>query len=278
VADSADRDVDRNFTGRAILTAVIGAALAWADRSGAVALLVVVVAVQALFAITWVYGLRLPGRRGAITIAVMASAAADTTVSVWPHGRLGPLAAVLALAVPVLFVHQLTRGAARVRIMNSLGGIALLVVGEVALPALLQVRHDFGARVIGSDVTFAIIVIAAGALVVGFFADMVLAAPRFDEDVARGLTGVVASVVAGAILGVVTLRDSPDFGGGRDVFSGAALGALVALFAVAAAFIDASTPLPRSGLGQRVRPVVGVVLPLAVIAPVAFLLCLAVRP
>jgi hypothetical protein len=269
--------VEYNFTGSAAVALLIGAGLAWSARTGAVQLLVAVAVVQALLAVAWEFGLRLPGRIGALVLAALASAAADIAVSVWPHSRLGTLLAVLGLAVPVLFVHQLSRGAARVRIVESLGGIALLVLAEVSLPALVQLRHEFLAVSVGGDVVFGVVVASSGALVVGYLTDLVSSAPRFDGGVPRGLLAVIASAAAGAALGQLTLRNSAEFAGGRGLFAGAALGAIVALFAVAIALIEYVTPLADSGFGRRVRPVLGVVFPLCMLAPVAFLLCLAIR-
>ena len=81
--------------------------------------------------------------QGALVIAVGRGRAPTSSTSVWPHGRLGTLLPCSALAVPAMFVHQLARGAARVQVVASLSAIALLVLGEVALPALLQLRHEF---------------------------------------------------------------------------------------------------------------------------------------
>lgn len=275
---SLDTDgVEYNLAGSAAIAALVGVALAWPARTGAVELLVAVAAAQALLAFAWVFVMHLPGRKGAVAIGALTAAAADTTVSVWPHSRLGTMLAVLALAVPVLFVHQLLRGVARVRILESLSGIAILVIAEVALPALLQLRHEFAGARLGADVTFGVIIVATGALLVGYFIDLVLAAPRFDADVPRGLLAVVGSTAVGAALGHVTMRDSHAFIGGRAAFVGAALGALIALFAVATAFIEHAAPVAESGFARRARPLVGVLLPLSVLAPIAFLLCLAVR-
>lgn len=89
---------------------VAGAGLAFAARSGALGLLIGVAVVQGVFALAWVIGADVPGRRGALLIAAVAGGGADVVASVWPHGRLGVLVAVLGLALPVLFVHQLARG------------------------------------------------------------------------------------------------------------------------------------------------------------------------
>lgn len=262
-----------------VVALFVGLLLVLCARAGAVQLLIAIALLQALLAPAWVFGIALPGRKGALVIAALAAAAADVTVSVWPHGRLGTLLAVCGLAVPAMFVHQLTRGAVRERAVASLGGIALLVLAEVALPSLLQLRHEFVGTLVGGDVVAGVCAAVAGALVIGYLVDMVVSTPRFDPRVPRGLLGMLASAALGGALGYLLLQtaDSPDFSSGRGAFVGASLGALVALLAVGIAFVEYEVALPDSPLGRRVRPALSVVLPISVLAPVAFLLCLAIR-
>lgn len=255
---------------------VVGGGLTAAARGSAAALLVAVAVGQALLAIAWVFGTMLPGRKGALLIAVAASGASDAVTSVWPHDRLGTLLPVLGLAVPAMFAHQLMRGAARVQVVSSLAAVALLVLGEVGFAALLQLRHEFGTSS-GGKVAAAAVAAIAGGLVVGCLVDMLLPAPRFDPSVARGLLGLIGAAGVGCSLGYLMLRDEVQFGTGRAAFTGAALGALAGLLAVACAFVLHTTPEPPTELSRRARPLIGAVLPVAVIAPVAFLLCLAIR-
>jgi hypothetical protein len=250
--------------------------LVLAARAGALALLLGVAVAQALFALTWVFGTVMPGRRGALVIALLASAGSDITVSVWPHGRLGTLLPVFAAAIPVMFIHQLMRGAARVQIVASLSATAVLVFGEVSLAALPQLRHEFGSKHGGAVASAAIAAVAA-ALVIGCLVDLLLPAPRFDPAVGRGLLGLVASTGMGGSIGYLMLRDQPAFTDSRSTFTGAALGALAGLLAIATAFIVHTTPQPPTEVGRRLRPALSAVLPIAVIAPAAFILCLALR-
>jgi len=256
---------------------VLGGGVAAAARAGATPLLAAVAVVQFVLALSWVLGTQVPGRKGAIALAALAAAGADVAVSVWPHGKLGPLLAVLGLAVPVMFVHQLTRGAARVQVVSSMSAVAVLVLGEVTLPALLQLRHEFGGGALGGRVAMAVAGAIAGAVVIGCLVDLLLPAPRFDPEVPRGLLGLIAAAGLGAAVGYLVLHDQTDFVGGRSAFIGAALGALAGLIAIATAFVLHSTEPPASRLGRRLRPVLGAVAPLAVLAPIAFLLCLAIR-
>jgi hypothetical protein len=267
-----------SLTGSLAVAVLAGAALAVTARVGATALLVAVAAIQALLGFAWIYGTRLPGRRGALVIAALAAAGSDVCVSVWPSSRLGTELIVFALAIPVIFVHQLMRGAARTRIVESLSSIAVLVLAVSALPALLQLRHEFG-RDLGGQVVSGVVVVAAGAIAIGCLVDLIYAAPRFDPDVPRGLLAVAASAGLGGSLGYLMLQTDRlvELHGGRGAFLGAALGVLIGLFAVGIGFVEHSTPVPGSRFGQRMRPVLGALVPLAVLSPIAFLLCLAIR-
>ena len=267
--------VETNPSGTLAVVLLSGAAIAVAARSGAVALVCVIGLLQVLFAAAWVYGTSLQGRKGALVIGVGAAAAADAVVSVFPHSQLGDLVAVFGLAVPAMFVHQLMRGAARVRVIESLSGVATLVVCSVAVASLIQLRHEFPAP-IGGRIVSAVAVIAVAAIAVAAFTDMVVAFPRFDEDVPRGLVAILAAAVVGAALGQLMLTPGNGFAGGRGAFAGAGLGAIVALLAVAAAFVEQSTPLPPSP-SRRLRPVMVGLMPLLLVAPVGFLICLSLR-
>ncbi len=259
-----------------VAAALVGGGLWLAARDSATALLAAVAATQAVFALAWVFGTAMPGRKGALVIAVAAAVAADVVTSVWPRDRLDPLLPVLALAIPAMFVHQLLRGAARVQVVASLSATALLVFGEVAPTALLQLRHEFGTKA-GGTVTAAAVAAIAGALVIGCLVDMLLPAPRFDQTVGRGLLALIASAGLGGSLGYLTLRDQAQFGVRSGTFAGGSLGALAGLMAIACSFVLATTAKPHAWLGRSLRPVIGAVLPIVVIAPVAFLLCLAIR-
>ena len=82
--------------------------------------------------------------------------------------------------------------------------------------------------------------------------------------------------MVGAALGHLTLRDSTSFGGGRAAFVGGAVGVLTALLAIAVAYVEFVTPLAEAGFARRAA-LLGVLVPLALVAPVGFLLCLAIR-
>jgi hypothetical protein len=276
--ETVDEAAERfNFTGSIGVALLVAAALGWTARTGSTQLLIAVAAVQALVAPAVVFGLGLVGRKGLLVLAAMAAAASDVVVSVWPHGRLGAQLAIFGLAVPLMFVHQLLRGAARHRIVDSLGGVVLVLLSVVSLPALLQLRHEFVVHRTGGQVVFGVVLCGLGALVVGYLVDMIAAVPRFDPAVPRGLFAVLAAAIFGGVAGHLTLRHTAQFVGGRAAFAGAAVAALSALLAVGVAFVEAEAPLAEDGFARRVRPVLGVLVPFCLLAPAAFLLCLAIR-
>ncbi|MDT4894558.1 MAG: hypothetical protein QOE97_3593 [Pseudonocardiales bacterium] len=268
--------VDHPFVTLASIV-LVGGVLAGGARISAVALLVGVAAVQALVTLSWTIGTAVPGRNGTVLVGAMAAAGADVAVWVWPGGQLGTLLPVFGLAVPVMFVVQLMRAAARVRVVESLAGVTFLIFVVVSPAAYLQLRHEFTAAHIGGTVVSGVVLATAGALLVGLLVDLVMPAPRFDPAADRGLLAVVASAGLGGSIGHLALGSNAGFLAGRGAFVGAACGALAGLLAVAIAFVRVSAPEPESAAGRGLRSVLPAVVPLSLVAPVGFLLCLAVR-
>ena len=256
---------------------VAGAALAVTSYYSALALLIAVAVVQAVLVLVWVRGTGLPGRIGAIVLGGLAAAGADVVVSVWPHGRLGVILAVLGLAVPAMFVHQLMRGVVRTRVVESLSDIALVIVAVVALSSLLQLRHEFTGDATAGDVVSAVIAAVALGLVVGYLIDVVAPVARFDAEVPRGLLGLVGGIVVGAAVTYLRLHTYLDFGTSRSLFLGGAVAAIAGLLAIGMAFVARSSSMPVDSLSTGLRPVFTAVVPLCLSAPVAYLLALAIR-
>lgn len=263
----------------AVVVLVAGAALVVAARAGATPLLIAVAVVQGVLAPAWVLGTSMPGRWGGIILAGLAAAGADVAVSVRPEGRLGVLLPVLGLAVSAMFVHQLLRGAARVHVVASLSGIALLLLAEVALAALVQVRHEFAVGAGAADggkVAAALAAAVAAGLLASLLVDAVAPVLRFDPQVPRGMLALVAAAGAGAAVGALLPGDRAGISGARAIVLGAGLGALAGLLAVAAGFV-LHGPAASSRLAGSARAALAGLLPLAVLMPVGFLLALAVR-
>lgn len=261
-----------NHLGGALTALIVAGALVATARLGATPFMIAIAAAQGLLVLTWVLGTALPGRLGGLVAGGLAAAGADLVVSRWPHGQLGTLLGVLGLVMPALFVHQLTRGVVRTRVVESLADIAVMVVAVVSLAALVQVRHETGGTLMVSGVVLA----AGGALVVGHIVDMVAPMPRFDRDVPRGLLAVIAGVAVGAAAGYLRLRNTVEFTSGRAALLGGAIGGMVSLFAIGAAYVEYALR-PGSRIQRISRPVFGALISLGLVAPVGYLLCLAIR-
>ena len=214
----------------------------------------------------------MPGRIGALLIGGGAAAAADFAVSRWPHSALSPMLGILGLAVPVMFAHQLVRGVVRARVVESLSGITLVVVAVVALPSLVQLRHEIG----GGHMAAATALASAVAVGVGQLVDLAWSRPRFDPDVPRGLAGVVVATAVGAAIGAYLLRHLTQFSTLQTIAYGAAIAAASALVAVATSLVAYSAPLTATlARGPRLlRPIALALLPIMLVAPGAYVLLL----
>lgn len=282
--DSA-RSLAINHLQLAVLSALFGAVLAAGAHLGPIPLLVAVAVVQAVLIPCWVLGTGLPGRIGALLLGALAAAGADAATMHWHSSGYSPVLGVLGVAIPLMFLHQLTRGVVRTRVVESMAAIAVLVIGVVALAGLLVLRRQGN----GETITQALLVAVAVGLVVDHLTDSVLPAPRFDPAIDRGLPGVLAGVVVGGLVGLLLLRQDIDFAGGRGAFLGAAVAAVACLLSIGATFAEsrqrpaaaeepaelpAATALPPevpAGLA-RLRPAAAVALTVALAVPAGYVL------
>ncbi|HTZ45810.1 MAG TPA: hypothetical protein VMB79_18255 [Jatrophihabitans sp.] len=274
VAAAADPAPAVNHVQLAALSAVLAGVLAAGSYTGTVSMLVAVAVLQAVLVPCWVLGHRLPGRIGGLVIGGLAAAAADGLTLHWPDSGYSPVLGVLGVAIPALFLHQLTRGVVRTRVVESLAGLALLLVAVVAPAGLIVLRHEADGR----TVTLSLVAAFGVGLVAAHLMDAVLPSPRFDPAVDRGLPAVVVGVIAGGALGYLGLRDLIDFAGGRGIFAGAAVAAVGCLLSIAASFADARTGEPvaagNAGPGRldRLRPAAAVAIAIALTVPAGYVL------
>ena len=255
-----------------LIAALIGGGLAYCfDTSSRLAVTSVAV-VQGLLIVAWVFGTPVVGRIGAIVIGAGTAAGSDVAVT-HRQGQLGSLVAVVGLALIAMFGHQLLRGRRRVNVVESLAGIALLVVAVAALSTIVELRY----QVDGPVLAVAVVLCVSAAVVVGHLIDWIWVPLRFDPAVNRGLLAVAGSVIAGAAVTLVRLRHSVEFTGQRAVLLGATLALVTALFGVAAAYVGATDPVAGGRVARIARPLATTLFTFALAAPFAYLLCLALR-
>lgn len=276
--DRVPRATGRNDIQLAMLAALFAGLLSAGAYLGNVELLVAVAVVQAVLIPSWVLGGRLPGRIGALILGVLTAGGADAATMYWHDSGYGPVLGVFGVAIPLMFAHQLTRGVVRTRVVESMSGIAVLLIAVGALSGLIVLRHQGN----GETVTLALVASLGAGLVLGHLTDAVLPVPRFDPTVDRGLPAVLVAAVAGGVVGVLTLRDDIDFAGGRAAFVGAAVAVVGCLLSVAATFAESRTTpagdAPGSDnaavAGRRawLRPAAAVALTIALATPAGYVL------
>jgi hypothetical protein len=250
-----------------VVTAGLVAATGW-DRPG---ILVMVAVLQALLVPAWVYGTALPGRIGATVLGLGTAAAADVALLVRDRVSLMVLVGVLGLALPAMLAHQLTRGVVRVRVTESLAGIAVLLTAVVALSSLIAL-----ARAVDGPRLVAALVVGAGAgLAVARVVDAVAPAPRLAEDVAHGVLAVLAAGLTGAAGGALLAAGARQLDAAGGALLGAVVAVLAALVAVGVGYLAATSQSPRRGTLVAMA-YLAVVLPLGLAAPVGYLVSLAV--
>jgi hypothetical protein len=256
----------------AVVALIAGAGLVAGAAASPTALLVGIVVVQAALIWAWVSACALPGAIGTVLLAIAASAAADVVVMVWPHGQLGSLVAVLGFVQIGAFLHQLARGVARAHIVTSLGLTEVLLIAVVALATLEPLRHSSNGR----ELCVAVLLAVGAGLVEGHLIDLAWTGPRFDPAVARGVPAAVVSVAVGGAITWAWLAHVRVLDHGHALLLGVGIGILTGLFAIAAAFILHNIDA-RSRSARWARPFVAALLPIAVLAPVAYLLVSAVQ-
>ncbi len=256
------------------LAAAVAAGILLATRWERPGVLVAVAVLQVLLVPAWVYGTSLPGRIGGTLIGLGTAAAADAVLVARDRVSLLAVLGALGLVLPALVLHQLTRGVVRVRVTESLSAIAFLLTAIVGLSSLVAL-----ARAVDGPRLVAVLGVGAGAgLAVARLVDAVAPAPRLADDVAHGLPALLAGGLAGAAAGAV-LAAVLDGTGPLDAAGGALLGGVVALLAalvtVAVGYVTATVPDPRRATGPA-PAYLAVAVPIALAAPVGYLVSLAV--
>ncbi|HEX2416715.1 MAG TPA: hypothetical protein VHJ83_01140 [Micromonosporaceae bacterium] len=259
--------------GRSMLTAgfaaLLAAMLVFGSRLDLVAYAGVCFAIQVLFVLAWTVGGRPPGPKVVAVAGILGAAGADAAAVSSPEASLAPLGYVVAGTFVVGLIGQMLRGEGRTRVTESIGSVAVVAVGVVALatPALLA-RYP-----VGTEALLACMLAAGAALVVARLADLVLRQPRVSPQVPRGAPGIVL----GAMAGTAAAGWAGSTIAGLTPSAAAVAGVVVAMAALLAdlGVVFAETGRLLAG-GDRsrgtVRGMLGPLVGLAVAAPAAYLL------
>ena len=254
---------------RVLLLGAGGALVAGLLAAGALPAPVVLAGVVLVGQLLLVLGLlalaEAPGALGAFAVSAAAAVAADVLVLV-DDGAVGGLAGVVGLALVAALLSQLARRE-RSRVTEALADTLLCVILVVAAAFLVALRTTEGGR----DTLLVASAAAAAALLAGRLADLVVRRPRLTQGAERGWVGLLLGLAAAGAVGVVLAgRDT-----GLTPLSGALLGLAVgACVSAADLAVDLSAVDMREGWrdARRVDALlpVGLLLPFAVLGPVAF--------
>ena len=256
------------------------ALLAVAALAGPVPVALVVAAVQVVLVLGVLALVEAPGTEGALIVALGAALASDV-LAVLDDGRLGGLAGIAGLALVAALLHQLVRRD-RTRVTESLSDTLLAVVIALALACLpaLRAARD------GRELTLLVLAAAGAAIVVSRLADLTL--PRRVVAAGSGRTwlGLLlsfgAAAAAGAGLTAVQAGAVTAVGGALLGFAvAAALGTGDLAVELGGVEIRSGVTAPAGGAGSERRDAlqaVAVVLPYALLAPVALVVGRLVLP
>lgn len=249
------------------LAAVVTAALAGIPAAaGWPGLVIALAAVQALLVLAWMTGLALPGRIGTLALGLATAAGADVAAAVYAPPSLAALLSVLALAFLAMLVHQLCRGVVRIRATASIAGVATLVTLTVGSACLL-VLHRIPA---GPGLVSAAVLAIGSAVCVGHLVDAMLPIPRFTDAVPRGALATLAGAAVAAVASAWRLDGVAQVTRAGAVFAGIVLGLVAGLVAVGVGYVEQTATPRRDPLWWLALPYLKIAVPLAVTAPVAY--------
>jgi hypothetical protein len=244
---------------------------------GDVGRLAAVLVLQLGLVLAWVLATGIQGFAGSLAVGAAAAVAADLVLVLPSNPALGGLLAVLGVGFLAVVLQQMLRRPRHELVASLSGGVLLLCIVS-ALAALLLLGRE---RTGDGDALVALLAVGA-ALLVGHLVDLVLPRPRLAADVPRGLPGLLLAVLAGAAVGYLGRGLGHQLDPLPALVSGAVLGLVAALTALAASYIVVEA-MAEAMTGDRARDdhgddaatspwvlgAIQAVLPLAACAPVA---------
>ncbi len=244
-----------------VVAALVGAGLLGLAAAGDVPLLVGVLLLQLLTALGFLALVDAPASGGVFGLAVAATIAADVTVLA-DDGKVGGLAAVVAVTLVAGLLHQLSRRE-RARVTESLADTFVCVVLACSSACLLAAQVREG----GTWPLRTALAAGAVAVLAGRVGDAVVRRPALVHGSTRAWPGLLLGL--GSAVAVAVTVSADHLVSGRAALLGLAAGATVASVDLA---IDlcAAELTPDSQDSRRVaalRPVL-TLLPYVVLGPV----------
>jgi hypothetical protein len=296
-----------------LIAAVTGGLLAYAFHAGPRAALIGVASAQAVLILSWAARRGPAGRLSVLVLGAATAVAADSVVSHW-RSDVGALAAVLGLAPVALFAYQLVRGRRREQVIASLSDSALLIVALAAFATLIELRHQVDGPSMTVAVLLGVSAALVAGHLIDWLWDPLRFDPAVSRGLPAVIGSVIAGAVVtmmrlhnsvefngqralllGAALAVVTAlfavgaafleptdgsdgRDGWD-GPGEPIRPGESIGPIDATAASEPAELDPSVPSarPRGRIEPTANLTSATLFVFALMSPLAYLLCLALR-
>ena len=250
--------------GPGLVAGAVAAALAGLALAGTPALAAGAFCVQVVISLAWLASLGAKGSLGAFGIAVAAAAAIDIVLAVSDSPDLGDAAPVVGIALVAALLHQLARRPRRAVTM-SLAGTMSAVGFAVCAGAYVALLAEGSGDLADAAALFGIGV----ALVVARLLDLAVVTPSAFPGSRRGIVGIVVGAGAAAAVGAAYgSSNALHTGVGLRIAVIAALLALIADVAVDAVLTQA--PPPDERRLSALTPL-GVLLPVVLAAPVAYI-------
>ena len=219
---------------------------------------------QVVLALGWLALVDAPGDAGGFALVGSAAITADIVLFEQSGVQVGDLAAIVGIALPGAFLHQLLRRRRR-DVTASLIAVVMLVVLAASAASLIGLRGGRG----GQQATVAALLGLGASILAGRTFDRFVPRPALAPGASRGFPGLIAGLVAGTTAAALYGSQNAILGAAR----GAAFGIVVAAVAAAA---DVGVDLgaaEMAGLSERQRSAVDPVaalLPFALAAPAAY--------
>ena len=250
--------------GPGLVAGAVAAALAGLALAGTPALAAGAFCVQVVISLAWLAALGAKGSLGAFGIAVAGAAAMDVVLGVSDSPDLGDAAPVVGIALVVALLHQLARRPRRA-VTLSLAATMSAVAFAVCAGAYVALLAEGSGDLADAAALFGIGV----ALIVARLLDLVVVTPSAFPGSRRGIVGIVVGAAVAAIVGAA-------YGSGNALHTGvglriAVIAALLALIAdVAVDAVLTQAPPPDERRLSALTPL-GVLLPVVLAAPVAYI-------
>ncbi|MDQ1683998.1 MAG: hypothetical protein QOC82_735 [Frankiaceae bacterium] len=255
---------DLSVVGSGFAAGVVAAGLAGLALVGTPVLGAGVFVVQVVVALAWLAALDTRGSLGAFAITIAAAGTMDAIIGATEGPSIGQAAPVVAIALAVSLLHQLSRRPRPGATLSLAGTMSALAFGLCAA-SYVALRGETG----GDQAVAAALLGAGVALAVGRLADLATTRPAIAPGSRRGLLGIVLGIGAAVGVGAVYGSGAGALGTGVGLRLAVIAAVLAVIADIAVDAVLAQAPPPDERRLSALTPL-GVLLPVVLAGPVAY--------